>query len=172
MIDEVNLVTEGHNIVVRVRRNGEWHELIRTHGALSENSVDYYAKVSCLFAASAPQPTDKLTNKHREQILDSLRELADWLDPDRMPRRPTHQDQETPLELVAILGARNPRTDEVSLLVRVRDPRKVLRKGYGCVEGFVMMGAGDYSYDRVEVAEHLSTLFAQDAIDHSKAGDS
>lgn len=159
MIDQVRLSNDDRYIFVHVRRNGEWHELIREYVGNIQTAICHQASVSAIWRSDTT-----CTNKHREQVLDSIRELADWLDPDRIPRRPTHADQTKPLELVAIMGARSPGTDEVSLTVRVRDPRQVLRKGYGCIEGFGHMGDGDYNFDRGEVAEHLSTLFAQDAL--------
>lgn len=163
MITGVHLYTRGHDIVVDVERSGEHYELIRTHGALDHVTVDHYAKVAAIFRGDVPQP-DGMTGRHLERILDTIRELADWLDPDRIPRRPTHADQTTTLELRAIVGFRNPATDEVTLMVRVHDPRHVLRKGYGSVEGMWQVGPREFSFDRAETAEHLATLLADDAI--------
>jgi hypothetical protein len=162
MIRELRLHTEGHDIVVSIKRGAEWHEAIRTHGALDHVTVDHCVNLDCI--PSRGYEETQLTGKHRERILDTIRELADWLDPDRIPSRPSHREQTTTLPLVAILGLRNPETDDVTLMVRVSDPHEVLRKGYGCIEGMSQLGFSEFAFDREQVAEHLSTLLANDAI--------
>lgn len=161
-VSDVHLFSDGNDLVVRVKRRGEWHELIRTHGPLRDVSISYIASVD----EDVPRrgvDEAAMTGKHREQILDTLRELADWLDPARIPKRPTHADQTTPLELTTILGLRNPDTDEVTLVVRVADPRQVLRKGYGCIEGMHQISVGEFSADKAQLAERLSVQLAEDA---------
>ena len=100
-----------------------------------------------------------MSEKHRDQLHDAI----EWLAREVNPRDPW-----APLEVRAAMGIRNPRTDEVTLHIRVHDPAGRLR-GAG-IEGLVQLGPSSYSFDRREVAEHLATLLAQDAIDLSMSG--
>lgn len=162
-VTAIRLYTRGHDIIVDVERRGEWHEVIRTHGALDHVTVDHCARVDDWVV---PRDVDEaaIAGKHRESVLDTLRELADWLDPARLPNRPTHPKLTEPLELTTILGWRNRDTDEVTLVVRVLDPHEVLRKGYSNIEGMHQVAVGDFSADKAQVAERLSIVFAEDAI--------
>ena len=42
-ISDVHLLSDGNDLVVRVKRRDEWHELIRTHGPLRDVSISYIA---------------------------------------------------------------------------------------------------------------------------------
>lgn len=65
------------------------------------------------------------------------------------------------VDVTAVMGLREGH-DEVTLHLRVSDPARLL---YGIgIEGLVQLGPDAFSFDKAEVAEHLSTLLAQAAI--------
>ena len=100
-----------------------------------------------------------MSEKHADQLHDALVLLARAMDP---------HDSWAPLEVVAALGLRDPGTDEVTIVLRVKDPARRLR-GSG-IEGLVQIGPHDFSFSRAEVAERLATQLAQDAINFAKEG--
>lgn len=93
-----------------------------------------------------------MTGKHRDQLVEAIRLLAINV-----------EDREwAGLDVVACLGLRDPDSQDVTFYIRVSDPAGRL-KGSG-IEGMAQLGPGEFSFHKAEVAEHLSTLLADDYI--------
>lgn len=98
-----------------------------------------------------------MTDKHRDQLVEAIRTLAINVE----------DNSWAGLDVRAVMGIRNPDTDDVTFHIRVHDPAGRL-KGAG-IEGLMQLGIGEYSFDRAEVAEHLATLLADDALALARA---
>jgi hypothetical protein len=96
-----------------------------------------------------------VTEKHREQLGAMLRRLADHID------GPYEDVMGFRVDVTAAMGLRAP-NGELTIHVCIADPDRRL---YGLgIEGLVQLGPDEFSFDKAEVAEHLSTLLAQAAI--------
>lgn len=96
-----------------------------------------------------------MTEKHRSQLGDILRKLADHID------GPYEDVMGLRVDVTAVMGLREPH-GEVTLHLRVTDPDRRLH-GLG-IEGLVQLGSDAFAFEKAEVAEHLSTLLAMAAI--------
>ncbi|MDQ3295112.1 MAG: hypothetical protein M3619_00825 [Myxococcota bacterium] len=98
-----------------------------------------------------------MTGKHRDHLVEAIHALAHNIE----------DNEWAGLDVVAVLGMRDPVTDDVTFYVRVNDPARRL---YGAgIEGMAQLGPNEFTFSKAEAAEHLATLLAQDAINFAKA---
>ena len=100
-----------------------------------------------------------MTGKHRDQLVEAIRFLAVNIE----------DNEWAGLNVVAVLGMRDPATNDVTLYIRVSDPARRL---YGAgIEGLCQLGPHDFAHSKEQAAEHLATLLAQDSINFANAAD-
>ncbi len=101
-----------------------------------------------------------MTGKHRDHLVEAIMALAKSIEFGV-------NVEDDRLDVVAVLGMRDPVTNDVTFYVRVNDPARRL---YGAgIEGMAQLGPNEFTFSKAEAAEHLATLLAQDAINFAKA---
>lgn len=79
MINLIRLETRGYDIIVSVQRDDGWHDVIRAHGALPDNTVDHIANPDSLIAPMSPELLfeyhERMMQRHAAEV-ERLRGIA------------------------------------------------------------------------------------------------